>query len=157
PAIAGNIEQLGFHVKDIKFVLNSHAHSDHVGALAAFKEMTGGSVPVMAEDAPVIADGGRSDFRSDGSEQWKPVRARRILHDGDTISLGGTTMVARLTAGHTKGCTTWTMTVEDGGRTYNAVFICSMGLGPRVPLIGNPKYPTIADDYAKAFHLLRSL
>ena len=97
----------------------------------------------MAEDAAAIADGGRSDPRGNGKEQWKPVRADRILHDGDQVTLGGVTMVARLTAGHTKGCTTWTTIVEEGGRKYSVVFVCSLGLGPGVPLIGNTDYSKV--------------
>jgi len=157
PDISRNIEQLGFHVKDIKIILNAHAHTDHVGGLAAFKELTGAKVLVMAEDAPVIADGGRSDFRSDGKEQWKLIKADQILHDGEQVRLGNATMVARLTPGHTKGCTTWTTVAEENGQKYNVVFVCSMGLGGGVPLIGNKKYPTVAEDYVKSFNLLRSL
>ncbi len=157
PYIRKNIEELGFKVKDIKFILNAHAHTDHVGGLAQFKELTGAKVLAMPGDAPVLLDGGKSDFRSDGREQWTSVKADQLLKDGQEIKLGGTTMVAHLTAGHTKGCTTWTMVAEEGGKKYNVVFVCSMGLGANVPLINNAKYPSIADDYMASFKLLKSL
>ena len=157
PTIAKNIEQLGFHAKDIKIIINAHAHADHVEGLAAMKELTGAKILVMDRDAPVIADGGVSDFRSDGRQLWKPVQADHILHDGELVELGGVTLVARLTAGHTKGCTTWTTVVEENGHKYNVVFVCSMGLNPGVTLIGNEKYPTIAEDYLRSFQLLKTL
>jgi len=157
PQIRENIEQLGFHLKDIKILINAHAHLDHVEGLAAMKELTGAKVLVMAEDADAIADGGKSAPNNrDGRELWKPVRTDQILHDGEEVRLGGVTMVAHLTAGHTKGCTTWSTVVEENGRQYNVVFICSMG-AERVSLIGNAKYPTIAEDYARSFNVLRGL
>jgi metallo-beta-lactamase class B len=155
PDIRKNIEQLGFNVKDIKIILQSHAHGDHVGGLADFKELTGAKVPVMEQDAEVLADGGKSDFR--GGEHWKPVRADRILHDGDKVELGGVTMVAHLTAGHTKGCTTWSTVAEENGRKYNVLFVCSIRMNTGVPLVGNAKYPNIAEDFADTYKTLKSL
>ena len=157
PYIANSIEQLGFHVKDIKYLIQAHAHVDHIDGLAAFKRLTGAKVLVMEQDAQVLADGGKSEFRSDGSLLWEPVKADQIIHDGDGVSLGATTMVAHLTPGHTKGCTTWSTTVEEAGRRYNVVFVCSMRVIDGVPLIGNQKYPNIADDYKKGFETLKGL
>ena len=157
PQLRENIEQLGFHLGDIKILINAHAHLDHVEGLATMKELTGAKVLVMAEDADAIADGGKSAPNNrDGSELWKPVRVDQILHDGEEVRFGGVTMVAHLTAGHTKGCTTWSTVVEENGRKYNVVFICSMG-SERRTLIGNTKYPTIAEDFAKSFNVLRGL
>ena len=157
PYIANSIEQLGFHVKDIKYLIQAHAHVDHIDGLAAFKRLTGAKVLVMAQDAQVLADGGKSDFHNDGSLIWEPVKADQILHDGDRIPFGGMTMVAHLTPGHTKGCTTWSTTVEEDGRRYNVVFVCGMRVIDGVPLIGNQKYPNIADDYKKGFETLKGL
>jgi metallo-beta-lactamase class B len=157
PQIRKNIEQLGFKVRDIKILLNAHAHADHVEGLAAMKKLTGAKVLVMDGDAPVLADGGVSDFRSDGRRLWTPVRADQILHDGEQVRLGKVTMVAHRTAGHTKGCTTWTTVAEEDGRKYNIVFVCSLGLNRGVPLISNEKYPAIAEEYYKSFQLLKSL
>ena len=157
PYISKNIEQLGFKVKDTKIIIQAHAHTDHVEGLARFKELTGAKVLVMPGDAEVIADGGKSDFRSDGRQLWKPVQADQVLQDGENVQLGGVTMVAHRTAGHTKGCTTWSTVVEENGQKYNVVFICSLSLNNRVSLVGNKKYPTIAEDYKKSFSLLKNL
>jgi metallo-beta-lactamase class B len=151
-----SIEQLGFKLADIKLILNTHAHSDHVGGHAQFKEWTRAKVLTSKADAPVIADGGRSDFRNDGRELWKPLTVDGIIDHGDEVRLGGVTLVAHMTPGHTKGNTTWTTTVEEGGRRYNVVFVGSMGLN-RAPLVGNTKYPQIAEDYARAFDVLKKL
>ena len=153
--IRKNIEQLGFNLKDIKIILQSHAHGDHIGGLAQFKELTGAKVMAMAQDADVLADGGKSDFR--GGEHWTPVRADKVLHDGEKVQLGGVTMVAHLTAGHTKGCTTWSTVAEENGKKYNVVFVCSVRMNTGIPLVGNTKYPNIAGDFENAFATLKKL
>jgi len=155
PDIRKNIEQLGFNVKDIKIILPTHAHSDHVGGLAEFKELTGAKVMIMAADAETVADGGKGETR-DGKPQWKPVAVDHPLHDGEKVDLGGVTMVAHLTAGHTKGCTSWSTVAEENGRKYNVVFVCSIRM-TGVPLIGNTKYPNVADDHANGLKTLKSL
>jgi metallo-beta-lactamase class B len=152
-----SIEQLGFKLSDIKIILNTHAHTDHVGGHARLKEWTGARVLTSRADAPVIADGGRSDFRSDGREQWTPIAADGIVEDGGRVQVGDTALVAHLTPGHTKGNTTWTTVVEEGGRRYDVVFVGSMGLNRNVPLVGNTRYPQIADDYARSFTRLKRL
>ncbi len=163
PHIRKNIESLGFNIKDIKYLINAHAHTDHVGGLAQFKELTGGKVFAMAEDVPAISGGGRTDHRNkDGKEQWRPVKVDEALKDNQTVSLGGNVLTAHLTPGHTKGCTTWTTTAEENGRKYNVVFVCSVGLSgiginTGVTLLNNPKYPAMADDFAKSFKFLKTL
>ena len=153
-----NIEQLGFKVNDIKILLTTHPHAEHVGGFAMFKEMTGAKVMVPAIDAPVMADGGRSDFREDGSEKFKPVKPDRAVADGEKVEFGGMTLVAHLTPGHTKGCTTWTTVVEDSGKKYNVVIVCPAAVaGDRAPLVNNAKYPNIAQDFEKAFAVYRTL
>jgi metallo-beta-lactamase class B len=162
PYIRKNIEALGFKVKDIKFLLNAHAHIDHIGGLARFKELTGGKVFVMAEDVPSVSNGGKTDYRNgDGHEQWTPVKADVVLKDNQEVRLGGNVMVAHLTPGHTRGCTTWTTTAEEKGKKYNVIFVCSVGLSgiglkTGVLLLNNPKYPKIADDFARSFETLQS-
>ena len=111
---------------------------------------------VMAGDVPTIKDGGASDS-ADGKAQWPPARVDGILHDGEQLKLGGVTMVAHLTAGHTKGCTSWSTVAEENGKKYNVVFICSMRVNPGVALVNNKKYPNIAEDFQKGFDTLRSL
>ena len=156
PEIRKSIERLGFKAKDVKYVLNAHAHSDHVAGLAALKELTGGKVLAMSGDVPTIQNGGASDS-ADGKPQWPPVHVDQALHDGEQLKLGGVTMVAHLTPGHTKGCTSWSTVAEENGKKYNVVFICSMRVNPGVALVNNKKYPNIAEDFQKGFNTLRSL
>lgn len=159
PLIDASITQLGFKFSDVKILLISHAHWDHDAGSAKVKELTGASYMVMDGDVPVVESGGRADFQygSDSRTLYPPVRVDRVLHDGDTVTLGDVVLVAHLTPGHTKGCTTWTLTVHDGGRTYNAVIIGSPNVNPGYKLVDNAKYPTIADDYERTFRVLKSL
>src|SRR5215831_12421163 len=120
PTIQKSIEQLGFKVSDVKIVLGNHAHGDHQEGDAAFKQLTGAQVMAMAEDIPAL------EAMKPGG---KPHPIDRVLHDGDTVTLGGVTLVAHLTAGHTRGATTWTTKVADGGRTYDVVFFSSLRAG----------------------------
>ncbi len=148
PVIQKSVEQLGFKFTDIKMLLGSHAHGDHMEGDALVKQLTGAQVVAMAEDVPAL-----QAIRPGG----KPHPIDKVLHDGDAITLGGTTLVAHLTPGHTKGCTTWTMKVQDEGRTYDVVIIGSMGVNPTYRLVGNTENPTIAEQYIQGFKVLRSL
>ncbi|MEO7142115.1 MAG: subclass B3 metallo-beta-lactamase [Bryobacteraceae bacterium] len=155
PIIRSGVEKLGFKMRDVKILLASHAHNDHVGGLATLKQLTGAQVMIMQGDAYEISTGGKGDFRFHNS--WKPCKIDRILHDGDEVRLGGTTLVAHLTPGHTRGNTTWTMQADDGGRKYNVVIVGSTSINPGVVLVHNPKYPQIAEEYGRAFRTLRAL
>ena len=155
PIIRGNVEKLGFKFPDIKILLASHAHSDHVAGHALIKELTGARVEVMEGDAKVIATGGKGQYLY--TEGWKPCAVDRVLKDGDTVTLGEATLTARLTPGHTRGCTTWTMQATDGGKPRNVVIIGSPNVNPGYQLASNRDYPEIADDFAKTFRLLKSL
>jgi metallo-beta-lactamase class B len=157
PLIVENIQKLGFRHQDVKIMLNSHAHTDHMAGHPRMKELTSAQVVMSEKDAIVLADGGTSDFRSDGRQLWRPMKADRIIKDGDTVTLGGVTLTAHLTPGHTKGCTTWTMVAEEAGRKYNVVVACGVRAQENVPLIGNTKYPEIADDFAGSFATLKKL
>lgn len=161
PQIRASVEELGFHFNDIKILLISHAHFDHDAGSAAILRQTGAKYMVMAEDVPVVESGGRKDFAYGdwAGGQYPPAKVDRILHDGDEVRLGGAVLVAHLTPGHTKGCTTWTMKVKDSGRTYNVVIVGSpyVNPGPGYKLVGNTKYPQIAQDYEKTFRALKSL
>jgi len=158
PQLKKHITDLGFKVSDIKILLQAHAHVDHVGGLAELKKETGATVYVMAEDAQQLADGGASDFRNfDGKPLWAPVKADKLLKDGDRVTLGGSTLTALLTPGHTKGCTTWTIDTMDAGKKYSVVFACSQRLNDGVHLVNNPKYPNAAADFSKGFAKLKSL
>ena len=156
PLIKQNVAQLGFRFEDIKILLNSHAHMDHAGGLARLKEMTGAKLMVSEADAALLARGGKNDPNFGDRFLFEPVKADRILRDGDTVQLGDVTMTARLTPGHTAGCTTWTMKVREGSKTYDVVVIGSTTI-PGYKLIGNTGYPNIVADYESSFRLLKTL
>src|SRR5262249_9847809 len=125
PLIEAAVRKLGFRFEDVKVLLASHVHIDHARGHAAFKERTGARVMVAEADVPLLEGGGKGDFRFDGEISFPASRVDRALKDGDTVSLGGTTLTARLTPGHTPGCTTWTAEVVDGGKPYRVVMVGS--------------------------------
>jgi metallo-beta-lactamase class B len=155
PIIRSNVEKLGFHFSDIKIILISHAHDDHAAGCALAKKLTGAKLMVMDADVEEIEAGGAHDFQY--RQHWTSVKVDRVLHDGDQVSLGGLTMVAHLTPGHTKGCTTWTTEINDRGRSYHVVIVGSPNVNPGYKLVGNTQYPQIAADYEKTFRVLASL
>jgi metallo-beta-lactamase class B len=159
PLIQDSIAKLGFKVSDVKVLLISHAHWDHDAGSAAIKKLTGASYMVMEGDVPVVESGGKADFQYSTKPEWlyPPTKVDRVLHDGDEVKLGGTTLVAHLTPGHTKGCTTWTLKVKDGSKTYDAVIIGSPNVNPGYKLVGNTLYPKIAEDYERMFRVLGAL
>jgi metallo-beta-lactamase class B len=159
PMIEASIEKLGLKFKDTKILLISHAHSDHDAGSAKIKEMTGASYMVMDADVSVVESGGKTDFQYGNRPDflYRPAKVERVLHDGDEVTLGGTVLVAHLTPGHTKGCTTWTMQVTDGRKTYNVVIVGSPNVNPGYKLIHNQNYPQIAEDYERMWHVLKSL
>jgi metallo-beta-lactamase class B len=154
--IRAAVVSLGFKMRDIKILLASHAHSDHVAGHAAAKELTGAKVYVMRGDDAVISSGGEGQYLYTKS-RWKPCPVDRILDDGDEVTLGGVTLVARRTPGHTQGCTTWIWRVADGGKSYDVVVIGSPNVNPGYRLVDNKDYPEIADDFAKTFQVLKAL
>jgi metallo-beta-lactamase class B len=159
PMIEASIEKLGFKFKDTKILLISHAHWDHDAGSAKLKELTGASYMVMDADVPVVESGGKTDFQygNNPSFLYPPRKVDRVLHDGDEVRLGGTVLVAHLTPGHTKGCTTWAMKVTEGGKTYNVLIIGSPNVNPGYKLIHNNNYPRIAEDYERMWGVLKSL
>jgi len=157
--IKKSVEQLGFRFSDIKILLISHAHLDHCAGSALIKQLTGAKYMVMDADVPEIEDGGTSDFQYSKSRDmlYPPAKVDRILHDGDEVRLGGVVLVAHLTAGHTKGCTTWTLKVADNGKIYNVVIVGSPNVNPGYELVNNAQYPQIAQDYERTFRTLKAL
>jgi len=148
PLIRKSIESLGFKYQDTKILLISHAHGDHDAATGLIKKQTGAKLMVMDADVP----------EEESTARGRPgAKVDRSLHDGDTVELGGSTLVAHLTGGHTRGCTTWTMKVRDGGRTLDAVIVGSPNVNPGYILVGNKNYPHIADDYVNTFAVLNKL
>lgn len=153
PLIRTSVEKLGFRFADIKILLISHAHSDHCAGSAQILKETGARHFVMAEDADAVENGGTKKSRLGSYMQFPAAKVDKRLKDGDQVALGGTTLTARLTPGHTKGCTTWTMKVGE----LNAVIIGSPNVNPGYVLVGNREYPEIAKDYEKTFKVLKSL
>jgi len=159
PQIRTAVEKLGFHWKDVKILLISHAHYDHCAGSPQIKRETAARYLVMDADAPEVAAGGAGNFRyaNDKSMLYPAAKVDHILHDGETVQLGGTTLVAHKTPGHTKGCTTWTMKIADSGKTYDAVIVGSPNVNPGYNLINDPKYPQMAADYTATFRTLKAL
>lgn len=159
PLIRASIEKLGFKFSDVKVLLISHAHIDHCAGSFLLRELTGAKYMVMQQDVQSIEDGGKSDFNYGRIPNmlFKPVKVDRVLHDGEEVKLGGVVLTAHLTPGHTKGCTTWTMKVRDGGKTYDVVIVGSPNVNPGFKLVNNPQYPQIASDYETTFRVLKSL
>ena len=155
PIIVGNMLKLGFKPADVKILLNSHAHGDHVAGMQALKELTAGRIYVMEGDDQVMAKGGQGQYYY--HDTWPPVRINMVLHDGEKVTLGEMTLTAHLTPGHTRGCTTWTFQAKDKGKTYDVVIVGSPNVNPGFQLVHNTDYPEIADDYARTFRVLKSL
>ena len=148
PVIQKSVEALGFKMSDVKVLLGSHAHGDHMEGDAAVKALTGAQVVAMAEDVPALERMRPGD---------KPHPIDRVIHDGDTVTLGGTTLVAHLTPGHSRGCTTWTLKVTEGGRSLDVVIVGSLGVNPGFQLVNNAEVPAIADEFRRAFKVSRAL
>jgi len=161
PQIRHSVEQLGFKFTDIKILLISHAHFDHDAGSAAILQQTGAQYMVMDSDVPSVEDGGVTDFAYGGKQQYPPAKVARILHDGDKVTLGGSTLVAHKTPGHTAGCTTWTMVVHDKGRPLNVVIVGSWNVNPGYRLVDaggrQASYPGIEKDYVHTFAVLHAL
>ena len=157
PLVRASVEALGFRMADIELMVNSHAHPDHVSGNADLKALTGASVLVMDDDVEVIKSGGRSDFQYANQENFPPGPVDRVLHDGDQVSLGGTTLTAVKTPGHTRGCTTWAFSVTDAGRSYNVVILCSINFNPGYRVVDNEAWPGIAGGFAHTYRAVAAL
>ena len=153
--IVDGIKQLGFQPADVKIMISSHAHWDHVEGHLRMRKLTGAKVIAVGEDAKAIAEG--VDSSALGGDGWDPTPVDRILADGDTITLGNVTMQAHLTPGHTKGCTTWTMTVGEGDQRKLVVFVGGTSINPGVRLLNNERHASIAEDYRRTFQVLKSI
>jgi metallo-beta-lactamase class B len=151
PMIESSIQKLGFKLSDVKYILSSHEHLDHAGGIAELQRATGAKFVALEQEVPGLTDG----------KSFPAARPDRVIHDGDTVEIGGETMTAHSTPGHTRGCTTWTTTVHDGARIYQVVFIGSTSVLSTYKLIDKPgapaTYPGIEQDYEKTFRVLRSL
>lgn len=159
PQIKQSIESLGFKYQDTKIILISQAHSDHAAASALIKKQTGAKYMVMKEDVDVAESGGKSDylFGKEPAQWYPPTKVDHVLHDGEQVKLGNTSLVAHLTPGHTKGCTTWTMKVNENGKTYQAVIVGGVSINPGTKFVNNTAYPTIVEDFEKMWRVSKAL
>lgn len=159
PMIEESVEKIGFHMKDVKILLISHAHIDHAGGAGGIIKLTGAKYEVMAGDVDVVESGGKMDYHygDKPEEYYVPTHVDRILHDMDIVKLGDTILTAHITPGHTKGDTTWTFDVNDGGRIRKVVIVGGPLLNKGMKMVDNPRYPNISEDYRKTFATLRAL
>lgn len=157
PLIRASIEQLGFKFTDVKVLLISHAHSDHCAGSAEIIQLTGAKHMVMEPDVAAVESGGgarKSRIKNKADyTQFPPAKVDRVLKDGEEVKLGDATVIAHLTPGHTRGCTTWTMKVDG----LHAVIIGSPNVNPGYVLVNNQTYPSIATDYEQCFKVLKAL
>lgn len=165
PMIIESISKLGYDISDVKILLNSHAHPDHAGGLAALKKASGGELWISEGDADLIEAGGRGDasfgplrfLQFTGLGTFPRVVVDHRFEDGDTIRLGPIELTANVTAGHTRGCTSWSFPVQDGGRKLLAVNICSLTLSPFISLVEPETYPGIREDFERSFSTLHDI
>ena len=160
PLIRKSIEQLGFHIRDVKILLISHAHFDHDAGSAELIRLSGAKYMVMDADVPVVESGGAKDFAYP-DDHYPTAKVDRILRDGDEVRLGNAVLVAHKTPGHTRGCTTWTMRATSGGKPREIVIVGSWNVNTGFRLVDHPghpaSYPGIASDYQRTFATLKAL
>jgi metallo-beta-lactamase class B len=157
PLIRQSIAGLGFKLEDVRWLLTTQAHYDHVAAMAEMKRLTGARVLASQADAVLLEDGGKSDFHFGPEYGYAPVKVDERIGDGQKLRLGGVELTAYLHAGHTRGSMSYGLTVNEGGKDYR-VLIANMGtINPGVKLLGNARYPGIAADYAKTFERQKAL
>ena len=161
PQIKAAVEELGFKWADTRILLNSQAHYDHLAGGAEVVRETHARLMVMDGDAQLAENGDVNDFGGPDLTPYAPVHVSHVLHDGDTVALGGTVLTAHRTAGHTRGCTTWTMVVHEGSHTWNVVIaggFAALSSYRLVDVPGRPaSYPGILKDFEDGFALQRSL
>jgi metallo-beta-lactamase class B len=154
PQIRSNIETLGFKVSDIKILMATHAHWDHVAGMAEMKRITGARLLATEADAVLLEDGGKSDFRwgGDPGAAFAPVKVDRKIKNGEKVRLGGMELTVHHHPGHTKGAASFSFTVQENGRGYRVLIANPGAINAGVVLRNNPKYPNIVEDYARTFH-----
>ena len=155
--IRRRMKTLGFRFSDIKILLATHAHSDHVAAMATIKRLTGARMMAIEQERELLETGGKTDYLFGSAGWFPPVKVDQTFKDGDKIELGGSTLTAYLTPGHTKGSTSYTLTIAENNREYHVLIANLPNLNDGTVLIKNPQYPGIVDDYARTFDVLRQL
>jgi metallo-beta-lactamase class B len=160
PMIVESIRKLGFKPEDLKIIINGHGHSDHAGAFAEMKKLSGAEIAIMQPDIPMLEDGGKSDFHY--GKDWQvmgqpPVKVDRVLRSGEVVRLGEVLLTGYNTPGHTKGATTWVTTLIESGKAYRVVFPDGAGFNPGYRIANPEEYPGINQDYRDTLHFLESL
>ena len=154
--IERNIESLGVPLREVKLLLSDHAHADHVGAMAQLKRDTGARVLASEGDRWALENGRNQGDNNYGVMPFDPIPVDETIRDGQTVRLGEVELTAHLTPGHTRGCTSWSMTVDDRGTPRQVLFLCSITVAGNT-LVGNRTYPGIADDYRATFAKLAAM
>jgi metallo-beta-lactamase class B len=156
--IKNNIETLGFRFADIKILLNTQAHYDHLGAMAFIKKKTGAQLMINEKDAAVLKDGGHSDYALGGKgSTFKPVTPDRLLQDGDTIRLSNMQLVLLHHPGHTKGSSSFLFTVTDDQKSYRVLIANMPTIVTEKPFAQIASYPEIASDYAYSLKAMKNI
>lgn len=155
PQIKKNVATLGFKIEDVKMILNSHAHYDHAGGIAELKRLTKAPFYASEKDSALLMRGGLDDPNYLDKYPFEPVTPDKLLVSGQKVKLGGATLQANITTGHTKGCTTWTTVVKENGKNLNVIFVCSVSY-PGYDLVTNKNHPTIEADYMATFAWLKN-
>ena len=155
--IRDRMKSLGFRITDIKILLATHAHSDHVAAMATIKRLSGAKMWAIEQEAELLETGGKTDYLFGSAGWFPPVKVDQTFKDGDKIELGGYTLTAYLTPGHTKGSTSYTINIVEGNHEYHVLIANLPNINEGTVLIRNPQYPAIAADYAHTFEVLRRL
>lgn len=156
PMVEANVKKLGFDLKDVKILLINHEHSDHAGGLKILKEKTKAKLYSSKETAKQLVKGGKDDFRFGDELSFTPVKVDKVLKDGQTVKLGDVKLKTHYTPGHTKGCTTWTMKINENNKNLNVIFLGSTSTLD-YNFINNKNYPNIAQDYTNTFAKLKKL
>ncbi len=157
PMIVANVKKLGFDLKNVKILLNNHAHYDHAGGMATLKSKTGAKLLAVREQAKVLEQGGKRDFAYGDALSFKPVKVDEIIRPGRKIRLGSVRLKTIFTPGHAKGATTWTMKIKENGKNLRVVFQSSLSVLPKYNLVNNPLYPNHARDFKRTFVKLNRL
>lgn len=157
PLIRSGVKELGFRFEDIALLLNSHAHFDHSGGLSKIREETGAQFFAHEREVPLLERGGLGDDLLGDEAPYQPIQVDRRLEDGDVVEWGGMELKAHLTAGHTRGCTSWAFDIVDGETTYHVVSICSLSVLEGMRFGSEPTYPDIQGDFERSFDTLESL
>ena len=157
PLIRKSMTDLGFKLEDVRWLMTTQAHYDHVAAMAEMKRLTGARVLASQADAVLLEDGGKSDFHFGPEYGYAPVKVDERIADGQKLRLGGVELTAYVHGGHTRGSLSYGLTVHEGGKDYR-VLIANMGsINPGVKLLHNARYPEIANDYARTFERQKAL